>query len=294
LLDSQDFLEVFSMTDSKYTVAYRKLSEALKRWEDGDGPTIDGRKAISQDLSEAIEKAVNDTSDLETIGDSVKVHEIQDDYLEYAIGFDALATAYRDFKRRACSAVSLSEIDVDGDQPLWRAIYGLRELAQTKYNYQPPTPIPALRSQGVGDEQIARIYGWYTEDGEPDLERVLGEELSPGKFYNPKTWVHPAKRKRIEAARAAVANRSPRGREYIDSSEFGKTAPPSLEELLRLGAPAPQIASLYKMDLEDAEELLAKYETEHPKQDQPSLEGNLKRDTESESDSTQKAGKGKK
>lgn len=282
------------MTDSKYTVAYRKLSEALKRWEDGDGPTIDGRKAISQDLSEAIEKAINDTADLETIGDSVKAHEIPDDFIEYAIGFDALANSYRDFKRRACAAVSLSEVDLDGDQALWKALYGLRELVSTKYNYQPPSPIPALRNQGVSDEQIARIYGWYAEDGEPDLERVLGEELSPGKFYNPKTWVHPARRKRLEAARVAIAARAPRGREYLDPSEFGKTAPPPLEDLLRLGAPAPQIATLYKMDLEDAEELLERYQKDHPKQDKPSLEGNLKRDTESESDDTQKAGKGKK
>ena len=273
--------------ETRYTVAWRKLSTAIKKWEDGDGPTIDNRKAISQELSEAIETAINDTADQEIIGDSVKNHEITDDCLVSCLLFDQLAKAYRDFKRAACAAVSLSEIDVDGDQSLWRSIGALKELANTKYNDQPPPPIPALRIQGVGDEQIARMYGFFTEDNEPDLERVLSEEMKPGTYYDPKTWVHPAKRKRIAAARAQVALRSPRGREYVGSEEFGKTTPPSLEELVKMGAPAPQIAMLHKIDVEEAEEMLERHRLENPSPnalERPLEDQRLDRDSEAEAD----------
>ena len=241
---------------NRYRLASHELSAALKNWEDGEGPTIGGRKAISQALSDAIEDAINSTADEIIEGDSVTNKPIEDEDFDAVLVFDQLADAYRDFKRRACAAVSLSEIDVDGDQALWRAIYAIREWATTRYNYAPPTSIPALRSQGVGEEQIARIYGWFTSEGEPDLEKVLGEEMKPGTWYDPKKWVHPAKRKRLAAARQGIQGRSPRRREYIRESQYGKTAPPSLDELVRLGAPAPQIAALHGLEIEDAEALL--------------------------------------
>jgi hypothetical protein len=241
---------------NRYRLASQELSAALKNWEDGEGPTIGGRKAISQALSDAIEDAINSTADEIIEGDSVTNKPIEDEDFDAVLAFDQLADAYRDFKRRACAAVSLSEIDVDGDQALWRAIYAIREWSTTRYNYAPPTPISVLRSQGVGDEQIARIYGWFTSEGEPDLEKVLGEEMKPGTWYDPKKWVHPAKRKRLAAARQGIQGRSPRRREYIQESQYGKTAPPSLDELVRLGAPAPQIAALHGLEIEDAEALL--------------------------------------
>jgi hypothetical protein len=80
--------------------------------------------------------------------------------------------------------------------------------------------------------------------------------MKPGTWYDPKKWVHPAKRKRLAAARQGIQGRNPRRREYIRESQYGKTAPPSLDELVRLGAPAPQIAALHGLEIEDAEALL--------------------------------------
>ena len=107
---------------NRYRLASQELSAALKNWEDGEGPTIGGRKAISQALSDAIEDAINSTADEIIEGDSVINKPIEDEDFDAVLVFDQLADAYRDFKRRACAAVSLSEIDVDGDQALWRAI----------------------------------------------------------------------------------------------------------------------------------------------------------------------------
>ena len=56
---------------NRYRLASQELSAALKNWEDGEGPTIGGRKAISQALSDAIEDAINSTADEIIEGDSV-------------------------------------------------------------------------------------------------------------------------------------------------------------------------------------------------------------------------------
>lgn len=276
---------------NRFRLASQQLQEALKNWEDGDGPTINGRKAISEKLSQMIEKVINETADLQSQGDSAVAVPIEEDDFEAVQVFDRLADAYRDFKRRACAAVSLAEIEVDGDQPLWRAVYAIREWAITKYNYQSPSPISVLRSQGVGDEQIARIYGWSNDDGEPDLEKVLEEEANPGKYYNPKTWIHPAKKKRIESARIAIAGRLPRSREYVGTEDFGKSAVPSLEELLNLGAPAVQIAMLHKMEIDEAESLLRARAGQASLRQEEAAADRLERDTAA---TVEKAGKAKK
>jgi hypothetical protein len=272
--------------ETKYKIAWKRLGEVLKAWEDADGPNVNGRKAISQELADSIEDAINLTADEKIEGDSVTVQPVAEDSFEASLLFDQLATAYRDFKRRACAALSVTEIEVDGDQALWRAVYSIKEWAVTKYNYQPPSPIPVLRSQGVGDEQIARIYGWTTEDNQPDLSKVLEEEAKAGTHYSQKGWVHPAKRKRIESARAAVSARVPRRREYVRESEYGRTIPPTIEELVKMNAPAPQIAMLHKMDIEDVEALLKA--AGHVEAGSDPGETNLVRDTAAEVEKTSK------
>lgn len=166
------------------------------------------------------------------------------------------------------------------------AVFSLREWHALRYNYQPPLPISTLRMQGVGDDQIARIYGFFDDSGEPDFVRVLEEESKPGTHYDAKTWVHPAKRKRMELAKAAVAGRVLRHREYLRESDFSKSVAPSLDELVRLGAPAVQIAKLHGIDEEDAEALLknaGKLVTDNPEDAQ-----RAQRDTEAQVEKTKK------
>jgi hypothetical protein len=229
------------------------VDAAMKTWENLDGPLINGRKAITEGLSDALEKAINDTADVLVTGERVEVAECN---YEAAILFDALASAYGDYKRKACAAVSLAEIEVDGNSTLWRALHALREWHGLRYNYQPPLPISVYRQQGVGDEQIARIYGFFDDEGVVDFGKIPEEEAKPGTHYDAKTWVHPAKRKRMEIAKAAMVGRQPRHREYLKESDFTKSLPPSLDELVRLGAPASQISKLHGIDEDDAQALL--------------------------------------
>jgi hypothetical protein len=125
-----------------------------------------------------------------------------------------------------------------------------------------------------------------TEDNQPDLSKVLEEEAKPGTHYSPKGWVHPAKRKRIEAARADVSARVPRRREYVRESEYGRTIPPTIEELVKMNAPAPQIAMLHKMEIEDVEALLKA--AGHVEAGSDPGETNLVRDTAAEVEKTSK------
>lgn len=235
---------------SRFTIAWQKLAGVLNAWESSEGPLVNGRKALSQELADAIELAINETADSEP------PTQHQENNWEAVLLFDALANSYREFKRLACQSATLEEIDVEGNQALWRAIGSLREWSTTKYNYPLPSPIPVLRNQSVGDEQIARIYGFYDENGLPDLNRVILEEQKPGTYFNPKTWVHPAKKQRFETLRPAIEARKTRGKEYLREEDFGKTAPPSLDDLIKLGAPAVQIARLHNLSIDEAESLL--------------------------------------
>lgn len=106
--------------DDRYRVSFLRLETAMKLWESLDGPLINGRKAISEDLANAIEDAINDTSDVSAAGEPLVLAESN---YEAAILWDQLADAYRDYKRRACAAVSLSEVEVDGDSTLWRCVF---------------------------------------------------------------------------------------------------------------------------------------------------------------------------
>jgi hypothetical protein len=88
-----------------------------------------------------------------------------------------------------------------------------------------------------------------------DVAKVDEEAAKPGTHYNADTWVHPALRQRVAAVSAAWATREPRSAEYAPDS-FGKTEPPSLEELVRLRAPAAQIANLHGIEEYEAQQLL--------------------------------------
>lgn len=238
---------------SRFTQAFDVLEQARVEWESLSGPLINGRKAISEAFATAIEDAINVTADYSPTGEKL---EIDENSYEAALLFDDVARAYRDFKVAACAAVSLTEVEVDGNSQFWRTLNALREWFTSKYNYRAPLPIATLRQQGVSDEQIAWIYGWVDESGQAEVWRVTEEEAEPGTHYLAETWVHPAKHKRNELAKAAMATRVGREREYVRQAEFGKSDVPSLDELVRLGAPAAQIASLHGLEVEDAEALL--------------------------------------
>lgn len=115
-----------------------------------------------------------------------------------------------------------------------------------------PPPIAHLQKVHASPNQIAITYGWRTEDGSPDVNKVFEEVEKPGTHFNPKKWVHPALRRQQEETDKLWANRIPRERQssHVASQSEGeptKSRVPSLDELIQVKAPVEQIMRLHKM-----------------------------------------------
>lgn len=170
----------------------KKLVEAVERWENDASPDLlinwggNVIKAFSVGLEEAFETFIDDTAD-----EGLKVGP---DAKPYVMVLDRLAEAYSAFKR-GISEESPS-CSPSGTDSLWRAYASLIELQKQNLNVQKPIPIAQLVAERVSHIQIANIYGWKTEDGSPDVYKVAEEIESPGKHYDPSTWVSPALKSR--------------------------------------------------------------------------------------------------
>lgn len=246
-----------TLNDAAFRKHWNILYDKIRAWEQADGPTINGRKAISLELQQAIEAAVNATADFDRIGAE---RTIEKDGYEWVVLFDYLAKSYRDYKVSVIGALAEEDIESDGSVSMWRAIAALKDYANLTYHYPLPQPVNDLRLAGVSDHQIAAIYGWTDEAGNADFLKVSEEAAKPGTHYNPKTWEHPGKRGRYKLAEESMDGREKRSFEYTDEEEqlsFQVTMPPSIEELLNLDAPPEQIARLHNMSVDQATSLVA-------------------------------------
>jgi hypothetical protein len=221
---------------------------------------INNRRAFTERLQEAFEAVLNDSADTVSDQGATITRSVDPTAFELAMLWDKIAIEYRKFKQMCCAAINLSEIEPDGSAELWRAVEALAYQVANEGKYPPPQPIATMRQAGISDEQIARIYGWFfAGTKEPEISKVQEEADKPGTHYNADTWVHPAKRNRIDAASVAWAGRTPRAAEYDDPNAVKvTTAPPSLAELIALGAPPAQIARLHGITEDEAAELLVK------------------------------------
>ena len=147
--------------------------------------------------------------------------------------------------------------------------------------------VDAEQSDGPAPPAARGGRGRVASDGaapEIDSVRMYLSKLGGTPLLSREREVEIAKR--IEAARAAVDARVPRRREYVRESEYGRTIPPTIEELVKMNAPAPQIAMLHKMEIEDVEALLKA--AGHVEAGSDPGETNLVRDTAAEVEKTSK------
>ena len=146
----------------------------------------------------------------------------------------------------------VGDLEGDEDAPgVWRLwenarrsvdAYDRRQKAKTT---PPALSIDELLEQGVGKKQIALIYGFLTEDGDPDISRVDARA----------SWNPPSDATEPEAdARQdepTTTNATPATEEAAEST----SAPPSvdfaaIDAELAAGVPARQLAAKYGVDVE--------------------------------------------
>ena len=190
---------------------------------------------------------------------------------ESLLHIDEFAEAYVEFKRMSAEGSPLAPLD--GSHKLWTTFRGLIDHFKSKTHYPRPQSIETLEKQGVSRTQIGSIYGWVLPTGGPDLTKISEELANPGTHYKSDEWQHPGKVNRQQIIDAAWNQRGlhrsaifVNGGTAIDSGETKveptKFVPPSLDEMVRVGAPAAQIANVHKISVEEAQQLLIEAGTE--------------------------------
>ena len=168
-----------------------------------NGPLIpwNGRevKAITESLFQALCELCKFSS-----APSEDVHEKS---RESILAVDELARSFLDYQTR--SAAFDETCHPAGTQELWNAFYLLRKSILEPMEFRPLESIDILlNKQKVSIQQIARIYGFVTVDGSPEVHRVEEELLEPGK-HTGNDWLPPIERKYRSELEARWSKRVP-------------------------------------------------------------------------------------
>ena len=163
---------------------------------------------------------------------------------------------------------------------LWRQFGFLIDHFKVRPFFPRPQSVQSLIAQGISHTQIAAIYGdgWMRENGSPNSTKILEEAANPGTHYNRETWVHPGQINRQKIIDAEWRNRGVNRSAIYDLSEpeslaaNSKTSPeptkwnpPSLVEMVRLRAPASQIANVHGVSVDEATQMLLDADAGQPK-----------------------------
>lgn len=234
---------------------FKLLFAAVTEWENDNRQEIFVQwsqnmiKGFTLKLEKAFERFFDETADF---GNTV----LADSRL-MIIAIDSLFAEYGKFKKGiAEESPSCSPSGTDG---LWRAYLAVRETFKQAVPLSKPLPIKQMMNDGVSLNQIATIYGWFDENGAPDVLKVTEEMETPGTHYNPKTWVHPALAKRQERIDKEWAERMENVKPREKIFEVNQPKPkvdwqvPSIAVMVQAGAPAEQIANVHKITVEEAQ-----------------------------------------
>jgi hypothetical protein len=235
---------------------FNKVEAAIQEWQASDGPVryFQGNqvKAISAKVDNMIRAFLNFAAD--------EGREVEPKCFGPVVRIDAFAVHYERFVRDA----QVENVHPIGSDEMWVAWDHVRESFRIVKPPKPRSIKHLMENEHAPAWQIAKIYGFVDENGDVDIEKVQEEYENPGTHYNPDTWVSPAEIARQKISQAEWDQRKgKRSPLFVLDPEFdpnpvplAKSPVPSLDELVRLNAPAAQIARLHNIPVEDAEEYL--------------------------------------
>lgn len=114
---------------------------------------------------------------------------------QWDLSAQELILAIDEFERLAvewCDQIERRRpVNPSGSYAMWAAL----ELAIDRHSkprlFLPPESVATLAAQNVSHSNIAKIYGWRTFNGTPDIHKVTEELQKPGTHFDVDTWVHP-------------------------------------------------------------------------------------------------------
>lgn len=246
-----------------------KAAKAIRAWESSDGPNVNWNgevvKAVAPAVDLAFRKLIDGTAD--------EGKEVEDGAKAVVMAIDEFALKYARWLR----AVAVQAASPRGSDELWEAWSRVVVAAEPPRNELPRSVKFLVDTANAPRAQIARMYGWFLEGDTPDSPKIpdevkVQEEYeTPGTHFNPNTWKSPSYISYWESVKSLWAQRQgPRRVLFPEMQEEGAAVnadeipkPPSLDEMVNLGAPAAQIARVHGMKLEEAEALLRSKEEEN-------------------------------
>ncbi len=229
---------------------FKKILEVVEWWRTSSGAmsTFRGRevKAISQDVFDALDS-------LAAIG-GLPNDAFHPGARAIGLAVTEFAKAWINYVDRAQSG---DDVHPGGDSAVWNTFEQIN-VAATAQLFRKPEPVVQLIQQDkVEAWQVAKIYGWVDDRGNPDPTKVQEELDKPGTHYDPKTWVHPSQK----AAEVELADQwlqrtlvnVPVSMEKIESEAAKVAAPESLDTLIQQRVSIEQICKMKDIDQEAVE-----------------------------------------
>lgn len=232
LLDVREIRKAFDRADTE-----------VARFNATHGPLIPWNGQMVKALSEAAFQSLSDLCKLCAVPND----QVHDQAREILLALDDFARAFLDYQDRS------SNLDETchpaGTSEMWNAFFVLRRSIFEPIEFRPLESIDVLlNKQRVPIQQIAKIYGFVSGDGSPEVHKVEEELASPG-THTGGDWLPPPAAKHRAELQLRWSKRTPIS-DFLDPDETGDrggpkaSAPESLETLIQQRVPVAQIMKM--------------------------------------------------
>lgn len=228
--------------------AVNEIVQLTAKWEAADGPNVNWRggvrKCVPDKLATVWTKLFDEVATMDAESDAKPIVLAIDEFQDHVESWGESCT------------IDPDNTDPRGNVAMWSAWAAVVEASKI---VPPPAPeaIQTLEKNGVSDRQIAIIYGWKDASGEWNVNMVREERENPGTHYDPSTWVHPSLIRRRLEIETQWESRSDRVDQQVASQYVQRSAPETIEELIRQGVGSKQIAKMKNVDVESVKSLAA-------------------------------------
>ncbi len=249
----------------KVREAIKDVIRAVEHWRTTNEPrnvvNWNGRQVKS--ISDTVIYAVNHLQ-----------QQLQDDFpkedYHTVLSADRFVNRFHDWQDDAIT--NPEGTDPGGSRKLWEVydsadvtnhVPVLTKAAEPRLWASEMSPRIYVDTQGVGQRQVAKIMGWYTEDGDPDVSKVNEELQHPGKHFDPETHVTPKDQEREDALAELWEQRKVERQEAATAeAEAAPVTPESLDTLVQLpGMSTRQIRKMLPdVTLEEIQETCELYQ----------------------------------
>ncbi|MFG0261015.1 MAG: helix-turn-helix domain-containing protein [Novipirellula sp. JB048] len=230
-----------------------RLNHTLDDWDASEGPNTNWRGSVVKQMSRAVEAALDRLCSLSSRTD------VDEDAREIVMAIDDVAIEFSAWAEAI--DIAPDTVHPSGTPQLRTSLRALRNACVEPQRVLPEA-IRDLMGIGTSDDQICKMYGFLTADGDPDLKMLAEEKNKPGTHFDPDSWEPPhfaRRRREINdrwKSRTAIEYQpvseihSPKER-YVD--------PTPIEDLIHQDVGAEQIARMKNVSVEEVEQYAAKH-----------------------------------